>query len=877
MLRTLKIVLLTLLGLLLLAVAAAVVLLLTFDPNRYKGEIAGAVKAKTGRQVSIDGDLRLTLFPWLGVKSGAVVLGNAPGFGDTPFARLEAVEVRVRIVPLLRREVEMGKVVVRGLALNLARDGAGRTNWDDLVAAGGEGEGKAGKQEGEGAVQPPVSQSSPAATALPVAALAIGGLEVVDASLVWDDRQAGQRAAVDHLNLQSGPVRLGAPIHLTLSGDGEVSRPELTGHLEGEVTVTPDLDHQRFQLKGIHLTGRVVGPPLPVKAARAEVTGAAALDLVAQRYRGDDIRLTVEADGPLSGRSTVTGSAEADLTSGRIAVHGLHVTVHAEGGVLPGGKGDVTVAAEVVGDLHRGHLDVRKLDVTVATASAPGAVAASGHLTAPTLAVDLDGPRVAARRVRLEGEARGATLPGKSVKGVVAADLSADLAKGVAAVRDLHVTGLGLDLRGGVRATGLPDKAVVKGSLQVAPFDPRVLLGRLGQTPPKTADPKVLHRAALTTELEAAADRLRLTKLKVALDKSTLSGWLAVRDFAAPAVRADLTLDRIDADRYLPPAKPAKATAKGEEATATPVATPAAASAVAATLPVEPLRKLDVDATVRTGRLKVSGVRVVDLRLTLKAKGGKLRLHPATAKLYGGVYAGDALLDVTGKLPRVAFHDRLTAVHLGPLLKDATGKAPATGTATVEARLRATGSDPDALVASLAGDGSFAIKDGALTGIDLGAILRDATALLHGRPSTPSQGGDQTDFTEITGTFQAAKGLVRNRDLAGKAPLLRLAGEGKANLVKQTVDYLLTATVVESRTGQGGKEVADLKGIPIPIRITGPFAAPQVRPDLQKVVKKQAGKVVEHRLKKEIRKRLKGQVPEELQRNLENTLKGLFR
>ncbi len=876
MLRTLKIISLTLLALLLLVVAAAVVVLLTFDPNRYTGEIARAVGARTGRQLTIDGDLHLTLFPWLGVKSGAIALGNAPGFGDTPFARLDELEVRVRIVPLLRREVEMGKVVVRGLALHLARDAAGRTNWDDLVAAGKKGEGKGGNRGGgEGGAPPPaVEPAPPTAAALPVAALAIGGVEVRDASLVWDDRQAGRRVAVDHLDLKSGPVRLDAPIHLTVAGDVAASQPVLTGHLEGEVTVTPDLDHQRFQLQGVHLTGRVAGSALPVKAARAEVTGAATLDLAVQRYRGDDLHLTVEADGPLSGRATVTASAEVDFTSGRVVARGVHIAAHVEGKSLPGGKADATVAADLAGNLDRRHFDVSHLDVTASTAPAADKVGGSGHLTVPMLSVDLDGPRVEAKQLRLEGEAAGSTLPGKRLKGAVSAALTADLATGVATVRDLHLTALGLDLRGGVRATGLGATPVVTGSVRVAPFDPRALLTRLGQTVPETADPKVLRRASLTTEVEAAADRLRLTKVKVGLDKSTLAGWLAVRGFATPAVRGELTLDRIDADAYLPPKREATTGEAGNQGGA---ATPAAAAAAAVALPVGPLRDLDVDATVRVGRLKASGIRLADLRLTLKGAKGKLRLHPATAKLYGGAYAGDARLDVTGKLPRVALHDRLTGVHLEPLLKDAMGKAPATGTATAEVRLRAIGSDPEALLATLAGDGRFAIQDGALTGVDVGGVLRDAEALLHGRPAAARGAGDKTDFSEITGTFQVAKGVVANRDLAGKAPLLRLAGRGEANLVKQQLDYLLTATVVESRTGQGGKEVADLKGIPIPIRVTGPFAAPQVRPDLREVVKGQAGKVVEKRVRKEIRKRLKDHVPEQLQRDLEKTLKGLFR
>ncbi|PIU79221.1 MAG: AsmA family protein, partial [Nitrospirae bacterium CG06_land_8_20_14_3_00_70_43] len=187
------------------------------------------------------------------------------------------------------------------------------------------------------------------------------------------------------------------------------------------------------------------------------------------------------------------------------------------------------------------------------------------------------------------------------------------------------------------------------------------------------------------------------------------------------------------------------------------------------------------------------------------------------------------------------------------------------------------GSDRDALVASLGGDGQFAIQNGALAGVDLGQILRDAAALLHGRPAAARGAGDKTDFSEVTGTFQAANGVVRNRDLAGKAPAVRFRGAGEASLVAEHLDYLLTATVVESRTGQGGKEAAELKGVEIPIRISGPFATPEVHPDLRAALKGQAGKVVGQRVEKEVQKRLKDKVPEQLQHDLQDSLKGLFR
>jgi len=61
--------------------------------------------------------------------------------------------------------------------------------------------------------------------------------------------------------------------------------------------------------------------------------------------------------------------------------------------------------------------------------------------------------------------------------------------------------------------------------------------------------------------------------------------------------------------------------------------------------------------------------------------------------------------------------------------------------------------------------------------------------------------------------------------LSLKSPLLRLGGEGDINIGTSSMDYLAKATLVASAEGQGGKGAADLSGITVPVRISGPFAA----------------------------------------------------
>src|SRR5210317_792855 len=83
------------------AILAAIVFVLVFEPNDYKDKISEGVKDTTGRELVIEGDLKLSLFPWLAIELGRTQLGNAQGFDDTPFASFDSARLSVRVMPLL--------------------------------------------------------------------------------------------------------------------------------------------------------------------------------------------------------------------------------------------------------------------------------------------------------------------------------------------------------------------------------------------------------------------------------------------------------------------------------------------------------------------------------------------------------------------------------------------------------------------------------------------------------------------------------------------------------------------------------------------------------------------------------------------------------
>ncbi|MFV2061771.1 MAG: AsmA family protein, partial [Gammaproteobacteria bacterium] len=133
--KIIKITAITTAIILLLLVISPFIVAMIIDPNDYKEDISKLVFDKTGRTLTIKGDLNYSLFPWLGVNLGELQLSNSSvkGFSKTAFAKIKSADVRVKIMPLFNGKVEVDKIVLAGLNLTLEKNKHGVTNWQDLI------------------------------------------------------------------------------------------------------------------------------------------------------------------------------------------------------------------------------------------------------------------------------------------------------------------------------------------------------------------------------------------------------------------------------------------------------------------------------------------------------------------------------------------------------------------------------------------------------------------------------------------------------------------------------------------------------------------------------------------------------------------------
>ena len=628
------------------------------------------------------------------VDIGPTQFSNATGFDEPAMARMEAVQVRVKLLPLLKKQLEVDKVHLSGLQLYLAKDKNGQTNWADLTGAA------EAKDKDKAA-----TAAAPDSNGGGLERLSIGGIEITDASIHWDDESTDSLYVVNDLSLTTGAIEPGEAFDLDLQLQLASTQPAIdTGlSLAGEWLIATDF-------------------------------------------------------------SAVTVTA-------------AKLQVDAEGDSLPAGQVSATLTTDI-----------------------------SLGLEAQTL-----------------------LLP------------------------NIELETLGLHITGSVSGTDISsDEPRFNGTLAIAGFDPRKVLQALGEEALVTADDSALGKADAQLAWDASLQHFAATTLTAHLDETTFNGDLKVTSFDAPAITFTLALDQIDVDRYLPPTSSSDAENKQVKAPGAKGA--GKASAKSGELPLEALRQLDLNGKMTIGQLKAFNLRSRDVEIHIKADDGVLEISPLNAQLYDGAAAVDLKLDVRKDTPRVSVKESLTGVQAGPLLKDLTGDDPILGTATVKADLNGVGINADEILKTLQGTAKFSFKEGAINGVNIAALIREAQATLGGKPAPKQEQPNRTDFALLRGSATVKKGLVKNDDLLMKSPLLRIDGAGEVSLPKETIDYTLTTKFVDSLEGQGGKGKKKLKGVSIPVHIAGTFSNPTYTPDVAAVASEAAKAEVDKRLKKEQKK-----------------------
>lgn len=374
---------------------------LLFDPNDYRTRIELAFNERTGRVLELEGDLGLRLLPRLAVSTGPFSVRERAGEGD--FLTAQDARLGLALLPLLRRHVELGELVLIEPVVALRIDGAGRDNWSDLFER----------------TAPPAEEPQVGPDQSPVRAFRIDSLAVKRGRLTLQDARRPRRLQVSDLALEAGPLVAGAAATVRTSfalGDGErvMLRSVLSGRVDRArpgLWSVEDLDSE------LELPARNDKQRAPTQA-RIEVPRLTA-DVEARRYSAPELRYrlgdargeaSLEARGSDSG-FTVTGPITLERTD-------LRSLLSAAGVTLPTfANPKVPGAIELKATLHSGQgVALRDIVAVVGGTRLTGRVQIGGEPAAP-LRFDLHGDRLALDDYLpgpRSGAAGGATAAGQS-------------------------------------------------------------------------------------------------------------------------------------------------------------------------------------------------------------------------------------------------------------------------------------------------------------------------------------------------------------------------------------------------------------------------------------------------------------------------------
>ncbi|MBT8064227.1 MAG: AsmA family protein, partial [Gammaproteobacteria bacterium] len=282
----------------LLLVLAAFVLPLIYDKEDLKAAIAREVRDQTGRDLSIDGALDFSVFPWLALEVADLSLGNAEGFGEQPFAEIGEARVGVALMPLLRKQISVDEITLDGLQLNLAVDARGKNNWDDLAAT---------EESGTAADTGPGLFSSKR----------VAGLNIRDANVDFHDRQAGAHYRMSGFSLRTGALGDDKPVPLELETLLEDVAAGTRTAIDMGATAAIDLEAERYVFDDLDLllTIQSADREQPVRIRAPQLS----MDLANQTLQLDEYSVELaklETRGALSAR----GILEDPVFDGSLSV-----------------------------------------------------------------------------------------------------------------------------------------------------------------------------------------------------------------------------------------------------------------------------------------------------------------------------------------------------------------------------------------------------------------------------------------------------------------------------------------------------------------------------------------------------------------------------
>ncbi|MGH8491847.1 MAG: AsmA family protein [Moraxellaceae bacterium] len=766
MARALKIAGITVGSLIALVVLLIAALLLFIDPNDYKAEIATLVKDKTDMDLVIDDKLEWSLWPSLGVTLGKVALTDAQA--KETLVAVNKAAVSVQVIPLFSKKIAIDAVLLDGAKVRFIQHADGSSSWDRMLS-------KLTSDEEE-------KKSD-------TVDFNVKKLDIKNTAILLKDEKAGVERNIEEVTVAASDIGMKKPFPLKLAftfRQQDAAGKTLIAKNTLDSTITLDQDSELYLLDKLAITSALSGTLLPAPAT-VELKSDIRADMKAQQIALKGLALKADyQDKALKSPATVdiTGNVLADLAKTQLTVDAFK---------LKAGWPDAARPAPLTAELNTavvtnwtdGALTVSQLVLNASVPDKawpkPMTVSYNGPVSGNWKQGDFAIPAFALEAL------------GVSTKGELIAKLPA--------------------LQGTEPEAPITKGMAISGKLATAAFNPRNVMSALAIAAPKTADANVLKSASFSADIAGDEKQVLLKNIRVKLDDSTLTGEAGISDLATMRQYARLALDKMDADRYLPPAS-------------TVAAAPAQKSAPAAeVLPVKLLKEQNLDVVFSAGALKAMEYPVTGFRVAATASNGVVNVSDLKGTIYNGGFSVPVNINVQGAQPVLKLQPSLQHMEIGPLAKKFLKKDLLEGKASFTGNLTVRGNTVDVWMKSVTGTSDLKFDNGVLHGVNAMQEAMNALGKYQGLLALAGKDAqtvvDKQKDTEIA-SFAANNtldnGVLNSKSLNADLKKGKVNGAGSFNLVTQELDYKFQMNLDKSVVGEKNAAYA------LPVQCKGSLA-----------------------------------------------------
>jgi len=372
-------------------------------------------------------------------------------------------------------------------------------------------------------------------------------------------------------------------------------------------------------------------------------------------------------------------------------------------------------------------------------------------------------------------------------------------------------------------------------TVDVSPFSLKKLLVETDRSfPADMSDPAALNKVAFKAHLKGNPQKISVSDGILNIDESKINFSVKAKDFSRPDVTFDAKLDRIDLNRYLPPKSVEKFDADNKAGLGKPASKKTVSGKPGSTkADYSLLRGLVLKGSMQAEKVKINKTTAQDIHVKVSGKNGIFHLNPLTMKLYNGKISGNVTMNVKKSIPQSNIRLKLNHIECEPLVRDVLEKDIIKGSVNAKVTLSMLGDDAEKILRTLNGKGEFSVKNGAVKGIDLVAMVRNTDGAygfagkVNNRP--------ETGFSELYVPFTITDGILKTADTRMVSTLIRVAVSGKASLPGETLKFRIEPVVVT--TSKADKKKMKRSEVRVPVLVSGTFSSPKYRPDLRAVAK----------------------------------------